>query len=474
MGIQVAAVAPPPCSSSASPASSSAVATSPRPAVLGVRLARSQSSLASGLGRGARHATISRALSASIDSVGDDEEFLKRIQELAAGQHQPGGCGWPASVERSASSVELPLSLRMLKRRKQQLELERAGPGLMDRAGESARAAVGRAFSSMVLMIRELQSFTLQMRETLLYEDLQAVLSRVHAEMHASFVWLFQHIFSGTPALMVSLMLLLANFTVYSMGASAVTLPPPHPHQAAVVEMVHTQQPEQESSQRLFDAAELKTFSIGSRTASVGGNSGGGGKVRPVAGAMGDGHSDESEASSYRQSGTVSPQAPMGGGNSEASVSSSDSSMAVEDELVVWKRISDEATRMQASARAEELMDPDECFPSHKTHTKTKGKSFTPFHSHVSSRHVRLGDDGPATRQHHPTTVQVKLKLVHYALLESRVCLASFPSSWLLVLGQEPEQRRGIRGSQFSPGTAATRGCDRARGSTDSASRVVR
>ncbi|KAK3162513.1 hypothetical protein QOZ80_1BG0090410 [Eleusine coracana subsp. coracana] len=359
MGIQVAAVAPPPCSSSASPASSSAVATSPRPAVLGVRLARSQSSLAAGgLGRGARHATIRRALSASIDSVGDDEEFLKRIQELgAAGQHHPGGCGWPASVERSASSVELPLSLRMLKRRKQQLELERAGPGLMDRAGESARAAVGRAFSSMVLMIRELQSFTLQMREAVLYEDLQGVLSRVHAEMHASFVWLFQHIFSGTPALMVSLMLLLANFTVYSMGASAVTLPPPHHHQAAVVEVVHTQQqqPEQQSSssssQRLFDAAEVKTFSIGSRTASVGGNSGGGGKVRPVAGATGDGHSDESEASSYRQS-------RVAGGNSEASVSSS-SMAAVEDELVVWKRISDEATRMQASARAEELMDPE-------------------------------------------------------------------------------------------------------------------
>jgi hypothetical protein len=30
-----------------------------------------------------------------------------------------------------------------------------------------------------------------------------------------------------------------------------------------------------------------------------------------------------------------------------------------QDELVVWKRISDEAARMQASARAEELMDPE-------------------------------------------------------------------------------------------------------------------
>ncbi|CAO2195303.1 unnamed protein product [Urochloa humidicola] len=257
----------------------------------------------------------------------------------------------------------------MLKRRKQQqLEQGRWGERrLVDRAGESARAAVGRAFASMVLIIRELQSFTLQMRESLLYEDLQGVLARVHAEMHASFVWLFQHIFAGTPALMVSLMLLLANFTVYSMGdsvAAAATLPPT---QAAVVsvEMVDTQQQQQQpeqsshSQQRRFDPAALKTFSIG-RTASVGGNGDGGGKVRPVAGATGDGQSDES---SYRQSGAVLPQdashsqqaTPLGAG-SEASVSDS---MGVEDELVIWKRISDEATRMRASVSAEELMDPE-------------------------------------------------------------------------------------------------------------------
>ncbi|CAD6235898.1 unnamed protein product [Miscanthus lutarioriparius] len=386
MGIQVAAVVTPPrCSSpSSSPASPSsfAIATSPRHAVLGVTLARSQSSLAGwnagllGRRRGGQHA-IRRALSASIDSVGsdggDDEEFLRRIQELAAGQHPgaAGGCGWPASVERSASSVGLPLSLRMLKRRKQQQQLEQGqwDERLIDCAGESARAAVGRAFSSMVLIIRELQSFTLQMREALSYEDLQGVLARVHAEMHASFVWLFQHIFSGTPALMVSLMLLLANFTVYSMGdsvAAAATFRPPHAAVAAV-EMVNTQQPEQSHSyQQRFDTPALKTFSTG-RTASVGGNGDGGGKVRPVAGATGDGQSDES---SYRQSGAVLPQdvsqqaTPLGAGaGSEASVSDSmpveEAQQTVQDELVIWKRISDEATRMQASVRAEELMDPE-------------------------------------------------------------------------------------------------------------------
>ncbi|OEL33621.1 hypothetical protein BAE44_0005359 [Dichanthelium oligosanthes] len=386
MGIQVAAVVtPPPCSSSssssssspASPSSSAAIAASPRHAVPGIRLARSQSSLAgwSAAGdlarrRGGGQHAIRRALSASVDSVGsdggDDEEFLRRIQELTVGQHPgaAGGCGWPASVERSASSVGLPLSLRMLKRRKQQQQqLEQAGrwdERLVDCAGESARAAVGRAFSSMVLIIRELQSFTLQMREALFYEDLQGVMARVHAEMHASFVWLFQHIFSSTPALMVSLMLLLANFTVYSMGDSVAAAATFRPPQAAVaaVEMVVTQQPEQsQSQQRRFDPAALKTFSIG-RTASVGGNGDGGGKVRPVAGATGDGQSDES---SYRQSGAVLPQdasqaTPLG---TEASVSDSMAVEETQEELVIWKRISDEATTMQASVRAEELMDPE-------------------------------------------------------------------------------------------------------------------
>ena len=99
-----------------------------------------------------------------------DAEFLRKIEELAAAAGvQPAGaagCGWPASVERSASSVGLPLSLRMLKRKKQQAQQQRQvvarqprwDDGLLGSAGES----VGRAFSSMVLIVRELQSFALQ------------------------------------------------------------------------------------------------------------------------------------------------------------------------------------------------------------------------------------------------------------------------------------------------------------------------
>ncbi|KAB2606150.1 hypothetical protein D8674_008019 [Pyrus ussuriensis x Pyrus communis] len=47
----------------------------------------------------------------------------------------------------------------------------------------------------MVFIIRELHSYTLQMREILFFEDLQGILSRVQKEMQASFVWLFQQVF---------------------------------------------------------------------------------------------------------------------------------------------------------------------------------------------------------------------------------------------------------------------------------------
>jgi hypothetical protein len=279
-----------------------------------------------------------------------DAEFLRRIEELAAATSvQPAGAaGWPASVERSASSVRLPLSLRMLKRKKQQRgqvaqhqQPARWDERLLGSAGES----VGRAFSSMVLIVRELQSFALrQMRDApLLCDDL---LTRVHGEMHASFVWLFQHIFASTPALMVSLMLLLANFTVHSMGNSVTAAAATIPRPPSAVEVLDAQRSEPSRSPRI-DEGSVKTFSIG-RTASVGGNSGGGGKTRPVAGATGDGWSDDSL---YRLSRVAPDQssAPAGKGAGEA--------VPDTNEQAIWEMMVSEASRMQAGSRAEELSD---------------------------------------------------------------------------------------------------------------------
>jgi hypothetical protein len=61
---------------------------------------------------------------------------------------------------------------------------------------------------------------------TLLCDD---VLARMQVKTHTSIVWFFQYIFAVTRALMVNLMLILANFTVHSMGNNfaAITIPPP-------------------------------------------------------------------------------------------------------------------------------------------------------------------------------------------------------------------------------------------------------
>lgn len=136
----------------------------------------------------------------------------------------------------------MPLSLQMLKRKKQQQLVvwqTRWDERLLDSAGDS----MGRTFLSMVLIVQELQSFALQqMREAMLGDNQQGVLARVHGEMHASFVWLFQDIFAGTLALMVSPMLLLANFIVHSWVsvAAAAAIPPALPSTAAVA-VVDTQ-----------------------------------------------------------------------------------------------------------------------------------------------------------------------------------------------------------------------------------------
>lgn len=114
-----------------------------------------------------------------------------------------------ATVEQRAKNFELPLSLRMIKK-KQQWEV-----GVRD-LEEMSYCSVRKAFSSMVFIIVELQSYALQMREALCDEELELIVSKVQREMHLSFSWMFQQVFSRTPALMIHVMTLLANFSVYS------------------------------------------------------------------------------------------------------------------------------------------------------------------------------------------------------------------------------------------------------------------
>lgn len=323
-----------------------------RSAIFGTKLNGSKSS------RKPQH--IQRAATASLDAEFSDEEFSKKILELAVqfqvsddfgnkenyddfeleleseSESQSSFAGlkmevpdWPgdmipASIERKANSVELPFSLRIIKRKKQWQE------GLRE-AGESAYCSVKKAFSSMVFIIRELQSYTLQMRELLYYEDLQEILVRVQQEMNASFVWLFQQVFSQTPTLMVYVMILLANYSVYSMSNHIAVAAPPPP---ATVESITEHQ-----TQTKFDSSSVKTFSVnsGGKTTSIGGNNGGGGKFKAIAsGTDGDGRFDGSVTSS---SSIVNPTR-----TSEESVSGQTTK---DNEWESWNSIVDEADRMQ-------------------------------------------------------------------------------------------------------------------------------
>ncbi|OWM68748.1 hypothetical protein CDL15_Pgr024935 [Punica granatum] len=258
----------------------------------------------------------------------------------------------PPSIERKASSVDLPLSLRIIQRKMQWQD------GFRE-AGESAYCSMKKAFSSMVFIIRELQSFALQMREILFYEDLQGILVRVQKEMHASFVWLFQQIFSHTPTLMVYVMILLANFTVHSMSSNAAIMASPSslgPYAAAtetasVVEV-------QDSKVQKFDSSSIRTYSISSsssgKTTPIGGNNGGG-NIRPVAsGTDGDGQ--------FRQSDYYQTIMPDGGGASQLSSfgatrdgESISGQAAQEEEVSLWNSMVEEAAKMQSELRDKAL-----------------------------------------------------------------------------------------------------------------------
>lgn len=296
---------------------------------------------------------IRRAFSSANVDPFSEEEFSKKMQELtlkfqvdnetettidarsmttshsfSVDSMEPP---WPemvqmSSIERKANSVDLPLSLRIIKRK---LQMEEG----VKQVNESVSCSVKKAFSSMVFMIRELQSFTLHMRELLLFEDLQGILLRVRKEMQASFVWLFQQVFSATPTLMVSVMILLANFTVYSIGnnsALAAVAPPPATTTVSYVfEMT-----EVSDTNKNFDSSMIQTFSVSSPTGEasfVGGGSGG--NIPPVqSGTDGDG-SDQFRIPSHFSSSSL-------GADSEVSVSG-------QEEIRLWNSILEETEEME-------------------------------------------------------------------------------------------------------------------------------
>ncbi|KAL4312986.1 hypothetical protein GQ457_01G038340 [Hibiscus cannabinus] len=194
-----------------------------------------------------------------------DEEFSKENQDLSL------GIGFHLSGDDDQTNQEFNTDYSESGRSDpgtEYLKLQRQH-GFWE-AGESAYCSMKKAFSSMVFIIRELHCYTLQMREVLFFENLQGILDRVQKEMHASFVWLFQQVFSRTPTLMIYVMILLANYSVHSMGNNA-ALAAVNRSPESYVTLVEVKEEDQNDSMP-------ETTWIG------GNNGGGGGKARGVAG----------------------------------------------------------------------------------------------------------------------------------------------------------------------------------------------
>lgn len=336
---------------------------------------------------------IRKALSASSDSFSDDE-FSKEIQELARrfqlsdddnasssrtdepvlengsfnseakfmenpkpfdpleppDFHERDEIA-PSNIERRANRFDIPLSLRIIKQKKQWQK------GFVE-AGESAYCSVKKAFSSMVFIIQELHSYTLQMREILFYEDLQGILASVQYEMQASFVWLFQKVFSQTPTLMVYVMILLANYSVHSMSINAALAAAP-PVQAYSVPTEEVSVVEDRNlSKPKFDSSIVRTLKLSSssngKENSVGGNNGGGGgkDKRIASGTDGEGRFDESK---YHSTITPNESSSLLNPSTTSGDESVSREVSVEEETALWDSIVEEASQMKASLRDEAL-----------------------------------------------------------------------------------------------------------------------
>ncbi|MED6218961.1 hypothetical protein PIB30_031404 [Stylosanthes scabra] len=133
---------------------------------------------------------------------------------------QPEPPSWPEreeilrlSFERRVKGVGIPFSIRMIRKK---LELQKS----LKEASDLTYCSVNKAFSSMLFIFHQLQSYALQTRESMFLEDFEGVMDKLRVDMDTSFVWLFQQVFCKTPTLMVYVMVLLANFSVFSVAAA--------------------------------------------------------------------------------------------------------------------------------------------------------------------------------------------------------------------------------------------------------------
>ncbi|XP_073016283.1 uncharacterized protein [Primulina eburnea] len=159
---------------------------------------------------------------------GDQDSFLNSrfdfLEPMMLGI-RPEVPDWPdretairATIEQKAKCFDIPLSLRMIKKKIQ------CNGGFKDftECKDSDYCSVKAAFSSTVFILVELQSYALHMRGSPCHEDLDFAIRKVQKEMHSSFAWLFEQVFSKTPSLMIYVMILVANFGTFSASQTRI------------------------------------------------------------------------------------------------------------------------------------------------------------------------------------------------------------------------------------------------------------
>lgn len=131
---------------------------------------------------------------------------------------------WPArdelirdNIARRASSIDLPLSLRMIKmkQRLQRLEEEREIRDLGENV--DVNNPVSNLCWSTLYIIKEVQSRALKIKGLVLDEDVDGIVSKAQREMTSSFVWLFKEVFAKTPDLMLEVSVLTSSFAAHSL-----------------------------------------------------------------------------------------------------------------------------------------------------------------------------------------------------------------------------------------------------------------
>lgn len=131
---------------------------------------------------------------------------------------------WPARdamirdcIALRASSIELPLSLRMIKMKQKFLRLEEEREtGDLEKYMKDD--PINSLCCSTLYIIKEVQSQALRTRGLVLDEEVDdGIVSKVQREMTSSFIWLFREVFAKTPDLMLQVMVITSNFATKSL-----------------------------------------------------------------------------------------------------------------------------------------------------------------------------------------------------------------------------------------------------------------